>query len=90
MRGLAGEDPAVIFDTKVHGIPCQCRVVAYKPSLPMLVYGPGFGDADPPEGDYFEYEVLDRRGREAPWLAQYVTEADEQRLKTEALQEQDY
>ena len=80
----------MIFDTKVHGIPCQCRVVAYKPSLPMLVYGSGFGDAAPPEEEHFEYEILDRRGREAPWLAQYVTEADEQRLKTEALQEQDY
>ena len=80
----------MIFDTKVHGIPCQCRVVAYKPSLPMLVYGSGFGDAAPPEEEHFEYEILDRRGREAPWLAQYVTEGDEQRLKTEALQEQDY
>ena len=80
----------MIFDTKVHGIPCQCRVVAYKPSLPMLVYGSGFGDAAPPEEEHFEYEILDRRGHVAPWLAQYVTEADEQRLKTEALQEQDY
>ena len=80
----------MIFDTKVHGIPCQCHVVAYKPSLPMLVYGPGFGDADPPEDEHFEYEILDRKGYEAPWLAKYVTEADEQRLKTEALQEQDY
>ena len=80
----------MIFDTKVHGIPCQCRVVAYKPSLPMLVCGTGFGDADPPEDEHFEYEILDRKGREAPWLAQYVTEGDEQRLKTEALQEQDY
>ena len=39
--GLAGEDPAVISEvtlhTAMHGIPCQCRVVAYKPSLPMLV-----------------------------------------------------
>ena len=76
----------MIFDTHVHGIPCQCRVVAYQPRLPMLVYGSGFGDAAPPEEEHFEYEVLDRRGREAPWLAQYVTEGDEHRLKLEYIE----
>ena len=49
----------------------------------MQVYGSGQGDAHPPEPTEFEYEILDRRGRKAPWLEKYLTVADEERLLLE-------
>lgn len=63
----------MIFDTKIAGIPCQCRVSHYTPAVPMRVYGPGMGDADAPESADFEYEILDRKGYPAPWLEKKIT-----------------
>jgi hypothetical protein len=71
------------FDTKVNGIPCQCRVTAFSPEIPMRVYGPGMEDADPPEEGEFEFELLDRRGRPALWLDRYVTPEVVERLLEE-------
>lgn len=61
------------FDTRVNGIPCKCEVLDYQPYIPMRITGPGFGDADPPEDEYFEFQLLDRRGRPAPWLERYLS-----------------
>lgn len=73
----------MIFDTQVNGIPCQCRVLDYSPRIPMRVYGPGMGDADPPEGETFDYAILDRKGYKAPWLEKYITDEDSDRLLEE-------
>lgn len=70
----------MIFSTRINGIPCKCRVDHYEPAVPMRVYGSGMGDADPPEPAEFEYTILDRHGREAPWLAKYVKDSDHARL----------
>tara|TARA_B100000929_G_scaffold275348_1_gene249193 strand:- start:857 stop:1030 length:174 start_codon:yes stop_codon:yes gene_type:complete len=43
----------------------------------MRTTGSGFGDADPPEDEEFEFEVYDRGGYRAPWLERKVTEEDE-------------
>ena len=73
----------MIFDTRVNGIPCVCKVLEYTPYIPMQVYGPGMGDAHPPESEVFEFALLDRSNKPAPWLEKYVTEAVSDRLLEE-------
>lgn len=63
----------MIFDTRVNGIPCQCKVLNYSPSIPMRITGSGMGDCDPPEDAEFDFELLDRRDRKATWLDKYIT-----------------
>lgn len=71
------------FPSRVAGIPCLIRVTEYTPGLPTRVYGTGMGDADPPEDMIFEFEVLDRNGRKADWLAKKLTANDEARIYEE-------
>ena len=71
------------FDTRIQGIPCQCRVTYYAEALPMRIINTGFGDADPPEYEELEFEILDRTGRRARWLEDKLTENDEVRLLSE-------
>jgi hypothetical protein len=54
----------------------------------MAITGTGYGDADPPEPEEFEFTILDRRGRPAPWLERKLTEADSDRLLAEYLERQ--
>lgn len=49
----------------------------------MRITGTGFGDAEPPELEDIEYQILDRRGRPAPWLAKKLTQDDDIRLMDE-------
>lgn len=73
------------FATRVAGIPCICEATYYAEGSPMRITGTGFGDADPPEYEEFEYTILDRRGRPAPWLEAKLTDDDDLRLKREYL-----
>ena len=73
----------MIFETQVNGVPCKCRVTCATPEVPMRIYGPGMGDCDPPEPSVFEYEILDRRGRHAPWLEKYINQTVDQRMEEE-------
>lgn len=73
----------MIFETKVAGIPCQCEVVFHSKASPMRITGTGFGDAEPPELEDIEFDILDRRGRKAPWLSRKMTQADDYRLREE-------
>lgn len=57
----------MIFTTKINGIPCLCQVTIYQA----------------PEPETVEYEILDRRGCPAPWLAQRMTQDDDYRLMDE-------
>jgi hypothetical protein len=46
----------------------------------------------PSDWDYYghadvEFNVLDRRGRPAPWLERKMTDADSMRIKTEILED---
>lgn len=68
------------FETRLHGIPCICKITEYYPYVPTHVYGPGMGDADPPEEECILYSILDRNGRPAPWLEKYLTPKDDQRI----------
>lgn len=73
----------MIFETKVAGIPCLCEVVHHAKPEPMRITGSGFGDADAPVLEDIEFEILDSRGRPAPWLARKLTQADDRRLMEE-------
>lgn len=73
----------MIFTTHIHGIPCQCKVTRVTSYRPMVIHGSGFGDAHPPEPVEFEYEILDRKGYAADWLARHITPSTETRLLEE-------
>lgn len=71
------------FDTRIAGIPCGIHVEFYSPELPMRITGSGFGDADPPEPEEFDFIVTDRRGYQADWLADKMDDDDEARILAE-------
>lgn len=73
----------MIFDTKFHGIPCQCEVTYSSPIVPAITDGPPDNWA-PAEGGDFEFNILDRKGRRALWLERKLTKADPARLEEEA------
>ena len=51
----------------------------------MKITGTGYGDAEPPEPEEFEFRLMDRRGYPAPWLEAKLTSTDHSRLKQEYL-----
>lgn len=65
------------FSSRIEGIPCKIRVDVYEPAKPSRHYD------DPPEDAEFEFTVLDRNGREAPWLEAKVTDSISQRIYEE-------
>ena len=75
----------MVFDTLVAGIPCQCLVYDYQSAIPMRVTGTGYGDANPPEDEVFEFRLLDRKGYPADWLERKLTNNDADRIKKEYL-----
>jgi hypothetical protein len=75
----------MIFPSTIQGIPCQIEITWFKPAVPMCITGSGFGDAEPPEPMELEFEVLDQRSREAPWLASKMSQEDKDRIVQECL-----
>jgi hypothetical protein len=67
-----------IFNTTACGIPCQVEVTSYRPGTPDGRWEPG----DPTE---IEWQLLDRRGRRAPWLERKLTQAQNDDLEQEAI-----
>lgn len=70
------------IESRVAGIPCIIGVTGYE-----SVKGSYSRNADS-DLDYYGYtesnwEVLDRRGRPAPWLAKKMTDKDERRIEDE-------
>jgi len=65
------------FETRVCGIPCIVRVTYWEPYLPAKISGPP-ENCYPEEGGCGEWEILDARGRPAPWLEKKMTDADRQ------------
>jgi hypothetical protein len=68
------------IETRVAGIPCIVGVTHFE-----SVAGDSRADSD---WDYYgyteaEFEVLDRRGRPAPWLAKKLSSSDESRIEKE-------
>ncbi len=72
------------FSSTVAGIPCRIEIVTFSSGSPGRTWGaPEYCyEADPGE---CEFEVLDRNGRAAPWLARKMTSADESRIYDEII-----
>lgn len=71
------------FMTTLNGQPCYCNVTWYSAERPMVITGSGFGDAEPPEPEEFEYSIEYPEGVGNIELAAEVTEADHWRLLAE-------
>jgi hypothetical protein len=70
------------FDSKICGIPCRVGILSWSPGRCNRVgHIDNWLPDDPPE---LEFEVLDHRGRPAPWLEKKMTEADTSRIEAEA------
>lgn len=65
------------FETKVSGIPCICRVTHYYLGTNFTITSASLEPNDPEE---WEFEILDRNGRQADWLEIKLTSGDEDRL----------
>ena len=70
------------IETTVCGIPCIVKVLSWEPYVPAKVSGPP-EDCYPAEGGYGNWELLDRKGRAAPWLEAKMTEQDRRVLEEE-------
>ena len=70
------------FDTRVCGIPCIVRVTYWEPYIPAKISGPP-ENCYPAEGGYGDWEILDTRGRPAPWLEKKMTAQDHRKLSRE-------
>ena len=67
------------FDATVMGIPAIIRVTYWERYVPAQISGPP-EHCYPAEGGCGDWEVLDRRGRPAPWLERKLTEEERERL----------
>lgn len=72
----------MIFQTKINGIPCSCKVVHYMAGQPDKVTGP-MEDAELGWDEEFEFVMLDHSNILAPWLDKQVTPEDRERLLEE-------
>jgi hypothetical protein len=70
------------FDARVCGIPCIVRVTYWEAYLPANVSGPP-ESCYPAEGGEGDWEILDTRGRPAPWLEKKMTDRDRNLLSEE-------
>jgi hypothetical protein len=73
------------IDVRVCGIPAIARVLHYRPYEPAYRRGhpDNWEPASPPEIDF---EILDRRGRPAPWLERKLTDAERERIERELIE----
>lgn len=76
------------IQTRVAGIPCIAKVTHFYRQAPWR----GSAHTCDSDLDYYgytecEFEILDRRGRPAPWLERKATDADRERI-TEAIETQ--
>lgn len=70
------------FPFTASGIPCIVHVTAWEPYVEAKISGPP-DHCYPEEGGFGEWELLDRRGRPAPWLEQKLTDREYQRIEEE-------
>ena len=67
------------MNTRISGIPCQVLITCYYPARPANFRGSP-DRWTPPEPEEISFQVLDRRGRVAPWLEVKLTEDDRKRI----------
>lgn len=71
-----------MFNTCINNITYICNVLDYSPYKPYIVTGSGFGDADLPEDETFEFELLDKNSNS---IDVELTEEDINKIKEEFL-----
>ena len=74
-----------LFDCRICGIPATIRVTEWEPEIPAVgMFGP-WEDSEPgvPAGGC--WEVCDRRGRPAPWLARKLADDEVEFDRIESL-----
>ena len=69
-----------MFPSKVSGIPCFVRILAYQHYLPDSL---GNSTDDFYGGYEIDYEILDRNGRYASWLEKKLTSIEDERIREE-------
>ena len=74
------------LEERIAGIPCIIAVYYYEPYIPAKTSRP-IDHCYPAEGGCGEWEVLDRNGRSAPWLAVKMTDDDVLRIDRRLLEE---
>jgi len=62
--------------TVLGGLPCIARVHSYIPIIPATWH-------HPEEGGEVDFELLDRRGRQAGWLEKRLTAKERERIYAE-------
>lgn len=75
----------MIFPTHIAHTPCDCKVTYYLPYVAMRITGTGFGDAEPPQEQEFDFELLDIFEERNTYLESKVTPEDKDRLLEEFL-----
>ena len=70
------------FESTVCGIPCIICIRDWDSYMPAILRAEP-GDSHPAEGGCGNWEVLDRRGRAAPWLERKVTSRERTRIDQE-------
>ena len=70
------------MDTRVANIPCKVEITRYYQGRAATIWGHPDGWA-PGEPDEISFQVLDRRGRVAPWLEAKLDDADRRRIEDE-------
>lgn len=75
------------FLTTVDGIPCRCVVQHYRPEKPMVITGPGYGDAEPPEEAEFDFVLLGEHGDTLPITADDISDDAYKQLVDEYLRQ---
>ena len=70
------------MNTRISGIPCQVLITCYYPARPARLHGHPDRYA-PGEPDELSFQVLDRRGRPAPWLEEKLGEQGRRRIEDE-------
>lgn len=68
------------IEHRVCGIPCLIGVTDYDSYVPAYTNGP-VERCYPAEGGTGDYEILDRRGRPAPWLERKMSGKDEEEVQ---------
>ena len=71
-----------IIDSRVCGIPCQIGVVSYL-NVPGSYSHNAASDVDYYGYSECEFDVLDRRGRHAPWLERKLDGRDREQIECE-------
>lgn len=71
------------FHSNVCGIPCLIRVLDATPFVPAVI-GSDPSRSCAQDSGHVEFEILDRKGKPAPWLTRKMNDKEYTRIEQEA------